>query len=226
MAFPPAGVERRHPELARTDATDNDKDMIVYNTFDHRVYWFTEMQKFGSRWCAFQMSVYGTGSNGRRVGCPRVEQPVELGPPRRVADHPGGALRRGRDGQHPPRPRGVHPQHRLPLPLSGRWTGTPTARHTRAERDPGRRDPADQAGRQPGRRSRSTRRRGSSPARCRPTARSWATTPAPATRSRIKLEDTVTEGRGNLWAEAGLNWESLSRIPISDYQIDKLGAPR
>ena len=42
----------------------------------------------------------------------------------------------------------------------------------------------------------------------------------------LKLEDTVTEGRGNLWRAYGLNWESLSRIPLSDYQIDKLGAAR
>ena len=34
--------------------------MIVYNKFDHRVFWFTEMQKINGRWCAFQMSVYNT----------------------------------------------------------------------------------------------------------------------------------------------------------------------
>jgi hypothetical protein len=42
----------------------------------------------------------------------------------------------------------------------------------------------------------------------------------------IKLEDTVVEGKGNLWANAGLAFDSLKSIPISAYQIDKLGAGR
>jgi hypothetical protein len=42
----------------------------------------------------------------------------------------------------------------------------------------------------------------------------------------IKLEDTVDEGKGNLWGNAGLNSYALSAIPLSDYQVDKLGATR
>ena len=37
---------------------------------------------------------------------------------------------------------------------------------------------------------------------------------------------TVDEGKGNLWANVGLNSYSLSAIPLSDYQVDKLGASR
>src|SRR4029079_73631 len=40
----------------------------------------------------------------------------------------------------------------------------------------------------------------------------------------IKLEDTAVEGKGSLWANAGLRFDSLRNIPLSAYRIDKLGA--
>ena len=42
----------------------------------------------------------------------------------------------------------------------------------------------------------------------------------------IKLEDTAVEGKGNLWANAGLRFDSLRNIPLSAYRIDRLGAGR
>jgi len=42
----------------------------------------------------------------------------------------------------------------------------------------------------------------------------------------IKLEDTVVEGKGNLWLNAGVKFDALKVIPLSAYQIDTLGTPR
>ena len=223
-SFPPQASNVAIPSYAHTDATDNDKDMIVYNTFDHRVYWFTEMQKFGSRWCAFQMSVYGTGSNGVEWGVRGSNNPVNWG-------HHGvspitQAVRYGEValGNIPHVLEVYIPNigcHPAVWPLDGNTYCTSHSPDAIPAGAVLRIKPGVNLAGIP-----------LSP-KARIIARALQTYGAivgdhsgTGNSIAIKLEDTVTEGRGNLWAEAGLNWQSLSRIPLSDYQIDKLGATR
>ena len=224
MAFPAAASNVAIPNVARTDATDNDKDMIVYNRFDNRVFWFTEMQKINGRWCAFQMSVYGTGSNGLEWGVRGSNNRLNWG-------HHGvppitQAVRYGEVGM------GVIPHvlevyipnigcHSRVWPLDGNTYCTTSASNAIPAGAILRIKPGVNLAAIP----------------LNPTARVIARAlqtygaivgdhSGTGNSVALKLEDTVTEGRGNLWTERGLNWESLSRIPISDYQIDKLGTPR
>jgi hypothetical protein len=223
-AFPPQATNVAIPTIARTDATDNDKDMIVYNKFDDRVYWFTEMQKINGRWCAFQMSVYNTKSNGIEWGVRGSNNKMNWG-------HHGvspitQAVRYGEVGL------GRIP-HVLEVYIpnigchSAVWLLDGNTYCTSHSTDA---IPAGAILRiKPG--------VNLSRISLNPTARIIAQAlqtygaivgdhSGTGNSIAIKLEDTVTEGRGNLWAERGLNWESLSHIPLSDYQIDQLGYGR
>ena len=200
-------------------------DMIVYNAWNNRVYWFTNMQKINGRWCASQMSVYYTGSNGLhgslsqstnshnwgKHGLAPITQAVRWG---EVA---GGNVPHVMDVYIP----GVSCNYDDFFPL---YTGTMCT----------------------------TRASGSIPAgailRIKPgiNLANYRLNPAARVIARalqrygavvgdrsgwgnnvtIKLEDTVVEGKGNLWANAGLKFDSLKAIPLSAYQIDKLGAGR
>src|SRR3954469_20276683 len=53
--------------------TDNDADMMVYNQFQGKLFWFTNMQILGGRWCASQASVYYVGSNGLHGKLPQSD---------------------------------------------------------------------------------------------------------------------------------------------------------
>jgi hypothetical protein len=224
MHFPPAASNVAIPSVARTDATDNDKDMIVYNRFDHRVFWFTEMQKINGRWCAFQMSVYNTESNGIEWGVRGSNSSLNWG-------HHGvspitQAVRYGEVGMgNIPHVLEVYiPNigcHSAVYPLDGNTYCTTHATDAVPAGAILRIKPGVNLARIP----------------LNPTARIIARAlqtygavvgdhSGTGNSIAIKLEDTVTEGRGNLWAERGLNWQSLSRIPLADYQIDKLGSGR
>jgi len=214
----------RIPAAAKAP-TDNDADMMVYNLFQGKLFWFTNMQKINGRWCASQASVYYTGSNGLHGRLPQsnnihnwgkhglapITQAIRWG---EVAS---GAVPHVMDVYIP----GVSCNMDDQFPL---YTGTMCT----------------------------TRASGSIPAGAilrikssvdlsryplNPTARVIARAlqrygAVVGDRSgwgnnvTIKLEDTVVEGKGNLWANAGLRFDSLRSIPLSAYQIDRLGAGR
>ncbi len=223
-SFAPQATDVAVPAAAQTDATDNDKDMIVYNKFDHRVYWFTEMQKVNGTWCAFQMSVYDTSSNGIEKGLASATSTTNWG-------HHGiapitQAVRWDEVSQ------GSVPHvlevyipnigcHAAVWPLDGNTYCTTTDANAVPAGAILRIKPSvdlSQIALNP---------------QARVIAQALQTYGAivgdhsgTGNAIAVKLEDTVTEGRGNLWAEAGLSSRSLAAIPLSDYQIDTLGASR
>jgi hypothetical protein len=223
-SFPPQAADVAIPAAAQTDTTDNDKDMIVYNRFADRVYWFSEMQKINGSWTAFQMSVYDTSSNGIEKGLIASDSTINWG-------HHGvnpltQAVRwsEANAGLIPHVLEVYIPNigcHTAVWPLDGNTYCTTTAAN------------AVPAG---------------AVLRIKPGVDLSTFTLSPKARViaqalqtygaivgdhsgtgnsiTIKLEDTAAEGKRNTWIAAGMNSRSLSAIPLSDYQIDTLGAPR
>jgi hypothetical protein len=223
-SFAPQATDVAVPATAQTDATDNDKDMIVYNNFAHRVFWFTEMQKINGNWCAFQMSVYDTTSNGIEKGLATSTSTVNWG-------HHGinpitQAVRWAevKNGSVPHVMEVYIPNigcHAAVWPLDGNTYCTVTAANAVPAGAVLRIKPSVDLSTIP----------------LNPYARVIAQAlqtygaivgdhSGTGNAIAIKLEDTATEGKGNLWADAGLKSSSLSAIPLSDYQIDTLGANR
>jgi len=219
----------RIPKGARAP-TDNDADMIVYNVFKRKVFWFTNMQRINGRWCASQASVYHTDSNGLhgrlarstnrhnwgKHGLAPVTQAV------RWSEVASGLVPHVMDVYIP----SVSCNNQAPngkdwFPL---YQGTMCT----------------------------TSATGSIPAgavlRIKPTVDLSQYPLSPVARVlaqalqtygavigdrsgvgnnvTVKLEDTVVEGKGNLWLNAGVKFDALKVIPLSAYQIDTLGTPR
>jgi hypothetical protein len=210
--------------------TDNDADMMVYNEFQGKLFWFTNMQVISGRWCASQASVYYIGSNGLHGRLPQSTNPNNWG------------------------------KHGLaPLTQAVRWgeVASGSVPHVMDlyipavscnNQAPGGRDHFPlYLGTMC-----TTNAAGSIPAgavlRIKPSVNlsQYALNPSArviaqalqrygaivgdrsgvGNNATIKLEDTVVEGKGNLWTNAGLSFDSLKAIPISAYQIDTLGAAR
>ena len=210
--------------------TDNDADMMVYNEFQGKLFWFTNMQFLSGRWCASQASVYFIGSNGLhgkllqsdnvknwgKHGLAPVTQAV------RWSEVASGLVPHVMDVYIP----SVSCNNQAPngkdwFPL---YQGTMCT----------------------------TSATGSIPAgavlRIKPTVDLSQYPLSPVARVlaqalqtygavigdrsgvgnnvTIKLEDTVVEGKGNLWLNAGVKFDALKVIPLSAYQIDTLGTPR
>jgi hypothetical protein len=181
----------RIPSGARAP-TDNDADMLVYNTYQGKLFWFTNMQMISGRWCASQASVYYVGSNGLHGKLPQSDNvknwgkhglaPVTLYTGTMCTTSASNSI-----------PAGAVLRIKPSIDLS-QYPLNPSARIIARG--------LQQFGAVVGDRS------------------------GVGNNATIKLEDTVVEGKGNLWANAGLAFDSLKSIPISAYQVDKLGAGR
>jgi hypothetical protein len=202
--------------------TDNDADMIVYNLFQGKVFWFTNMQAINGRWCASQASVYYVGSNGLhgrlarsdnvhnwgKHGLAPITQAVRWG---EVAS---GRVPHVMDVYIP----GISCNQDDVFPL---YTGTMCTSRATYSIPAGsilRIKPGVNLANYP-----------LNPA-ARVIARALQTYGAVVgdrsgwgNNVTIKLEDTVVEGKGNLWGNAGLRFDSLRSIPLSAYRIDYLG---
>jgi hypothetical protein len=214
----------RIPKGARAP-TDNDADMIVYNVFKRKVFWFTNMQRINGRWCASQASVYHTDSNGLhgklarstnrhnwgKHGLAPITQAIRWG---EVAS---GSIPHVMNVYIP----AISCNRDDVFPL---YTGTMCTTHA-ANSIPA------------GAILRIRPRVNLSNYRLSPTARIIARAlkrygavvgdrSGVGNNVTIKLEDTAVEGKGNLWANAGLRFDSLRNIPLSAYRIDRLGAGR
>jgi hypothetical protein len=205
--------------------TDNDADMIVYNIFKGKVFWFTNMQKINGRWCASQASVYHTDSNGLhgrlarstnrhnwgKHGLAPITQAIRWG---EVAS---GRIPHVMNVYIP----AISCNYDDFFPL---YTGTMCTTHAKYSIPAG------------------------AILRIRPHVNLGLYRLSPAARViakalkyygavvgdrsgvgnnvTIKLEDVAVEGKGNLWLNAGLRFDSLRNIPLSAYRIDRLGAGR
>jgi hypothetical protein len=227
--FPPDSGTVHIPTGAKAP-TDSDADMIVYNQFAGKVFWFTNMQMTNGKWCASQMSVYYTSSNGLiqylsqsdnksnwgKHGLAPITQAV------RWAEVVNGSVPHAMDIYIPQ----ISCNDQAPggkdwFPL---YEGTQCTTSTASSIPAG------------------------AVIRIKPTINLSSFNLNPdalvianalqtygavvgdksgvGNMAMIKLEDTVDEGKGNLWLNAGVNSASLSAIPLSDYQIDQLGAAR
>ena len=227
-SFPPEATSVRIPAGAHAP-TDNDADMIVYNSFAGRVFWFTNMQLVGGNWCASQMSVYYTSSNGLygmlpastnshnwgKHGLAPITQAV------RWSEVSAGVVPHVMDiyipaisCHHAAGGRDYFPLYQGTMCTTSATNAIPAGAVIRIK-------PTVNLAN----------------IKLNPYARVIATAlqkygavvgdrSGVGNNATIKLEDTVDEGKGNLWANVGLNSYSLSAIPLSDYQVDKLGASR
>jgi hypothetical protein len=215
----------RIPKGARAP-TDNDADMIVYNRFQNKVFWFTNMQKINGRWCASQASVYYLGSNGLIGALTRSDNKHNWGKHGlapitqaiRWSEVASGNIPHVMDVYIP----GISCNIDDLFPLS---TGTMCTTHASYSIPAGailrikpkvdlsqyRLNPAARVI------ARALQRYGAIVG----DRSGWGNNVT------IKLEDTAVEGKGNLWLnQAGLRFDSLRAIPLSAYRIDKLGASR
>lgn len=227
--FPPEAATVHIPTGAKAP-TDSDGDMIVYNQFAGKVFWFTNMTFSGGKWCASQMSVYYTTSNGLignlsqsnnannwgKHGLTPITQAV------RWAEVVNGSVPHAMDIYIP----SISCNDEAP----GGKNWFPLYQGTQCTTSAANSIPAGAV------------------IRIKPSVNltSFSLSPYALTIAKalqtygavvgdksgvgnmamIKLEDTVDEGQGNLWLNAGVTSASLSAIPLGDYQIDKLGAAR
>lgn len=222
--FPPQATSVRIPAGAKAP-TDNDADMIVYNQSAGHVFWFTNMKMIAGKWCASQMSIYDTGSNGLHGMLPQSDDPRNWGKHGlapitqavRWGEVATGNVPHVMDIYIP----AVSCNYDDFFPL---YTGTMCTTHAPNS------IPAGAIIR----------------IKSSVNLATYHLNPAALTIARalqrygavvgdrsgvgnnatIKLEDTVDEGKGNLWLNAGLHFDSLKAIPLSAYQIDRLGAGR
>jgi hypothetical protein len=210
--------------------TDNDADMMVYNESQGKLFWFTNMQFLSGRWCASQASVYFIGSNGLhgrllqtdnlknwgKHGLAPVTQAV------RWSEVASGSVPHVMDVYIP----AVSCNNRAPggrdwFPLYLGTMCTSSAANSIPAGAVIRIKPSVDL----------------STYALSPTARIIATAlqtygaivgdrSGVGNNVTVKLEDTVVEGKGNLWLNAGVKFDALKVIPISAYQVDLLGAPR
>ena len=226
--FPPEATSVRIPAGAHAP-TDNDADMIVYNGFAGRVFWFTNMQMISGKWCASQMSVYYTSSNGLygllpgstnkhnwgKHGLAPITQAVRWGEVvKGVVPHVMDIYIPAISCHHAAGGRDYYPLYTGTMCTTSAANAIPAGAVIRIK-------PSVNL----------------AAFKLNPYARVIANAlqkygavvgdrSGMGNCATIKLEDTVDEGRGNLWANVGLTSYSLSGIPISDYQVDKLGAGR
>jgi len=222
--FPPEATSVHIP-LAAKAPTDNDADMMVYNTFAGKLFWFTNMAKINGRWCASQMSVYYTGSNGLIGALPQSDQPTNWGKHGlapitqavRWGEVASGAVPHVMDVYIP----AISCNRDDEFPLSTGTMCTTSAANSIPAGAILRIKPTVDL----------------STYNLSPTARVIAQAlqtygaivgdrSGVGNNVTVKLEDTVVEGKGNLWLDAGIRFDSLKAIPLSAYQIDTLGASR
>jgi hypothetical protein len=214
----------RIPSGARAP-TDNDADMLVYNTYQGKLFWFTNMQMISGRWCASQASVYYVGSNGLHGKLPQSDNVKNWGKHGlapvtqavRWGEVASGAVPHVMDLYIP----SVSCNSDDWFPL---YTGTMCTTSASNSIPAGavlRIKPSIDLSQYPLNPSARIIARGLQQFGAVVGDRSGV-----GNNATIKLEDTVEEGKGNLWANVGLNSYSLSAIPLSDYQVDKLGASR
>ncbi|MFL6040893.1 MAG: hypothetical protein ACJ740_05790 [Gaiellales bacterium] len=214
----------RIPSGARAP-TDNDADMMVYNTYQGKLFWFTNMQLISGRWCASQASVYYVGSNGLHGKLPQSDNVKNWGKHGlapvtqavRWGEVASGAVPHVMDLYIP----SVSCNSDDWFPL---YTGTMCTTSASNSIPAGavlRIKPSIDLSQYPLNPSARIIARGLQQFGAVVGDRSGV-----GNNATIKLEDTVVEGKGNLWANAGLAFDSLKSIPISAYQIDKLGAGR
>ena len=205
--------------------TDNDADMMVYNTYQGKLFWFTNMQLISGRWCASQASVYYVGSNGLHGKLPQSDNVKNWGKHGlapvtqavRWGEVASGAVPHVMDLYIP----SVSCNSDDWFPL---YTGTMCTTSASNSIPAGavlRIKPSIDLSQYPLNPSARIIARGLQQFGAVVGDRSGV-----GNNATIKLEDTVVEGKGNLWANAGLAFDSLKSIPISAYQIDKLGAGR
>ena len=222
--FPAEATSVRIPTGAHAPS-DNDGDMIVYNTFANKVFWFTNMRMISGRWCASQMSVYYTGSNGLHGALPQSDQSKNWGKHGlapitqavRWNEVAAGNVPHVMDIYIP----AISCNYDDFFPL---YTGTMCTTHATSS------IPAGAILRiKPGVNLSNYHLNPAALVIARALQRYGAIVgdrSGVGNNATIKLEDTVDEGKGNLWWNAGLRYDSLKAIPISAYQIDKLGAGR